>query len=93
MIEEAQREIDKTQRELTAEMKIFSRLLKLIRFVAELELDLNRNFMTLQKAYFLMKMMRKKGASLIWKIDLEPYEFERGKYFLSNSKFLKILQL
>ena len=71
MIEEAQSEFDKTQRELTAEMKNNTTLLNLIRSLGEQELDLYRKLNDSNKAIFVDEDDEKKRHIMEEKLKIK----------------------
>jgi hypothetical protein len=71
MIEEAQSEFDKTQRELTAEMKNNTTLLNLIRSLGEQELDLDRKLNDSNKAIFVDEDDEKKRHIMEEKLKIK----------------------
>lgn len=71
MIEEAQSEFDKTQRELTAEMKNNTMLLNLIRSLGEQELDLDRKLNDSNKAIFVDEDDEKKRHIMEEKLKIK----------------------
>jgi hypothetical protein len=71
MIEEAQSEFDKTQRELTSEMKNNTTLLNLIRSLGEQELDLDRKLNDSNKAIFVDEDDEKKRHIMEEKLKIK----------------------
>ena len=71
MIEEGQGEFDKTQRELTSEMKNNTTLLNLIRSLGEQELDLDRKLNDSNKAIFVDEDDEKKRHIMEEKLKIK----------------------